>query len=85
MIGRQKISFESPRADGYSVVSVGIMPEIKIDGLTAGRGSYLAISKQIVTKFKRGLIKRITPKTFCKMFGYELYANSLATLLEGIN
>ena len=81
----KEIAVESMESSFYSAISAGIMPKIKIDGLTAGRGSYLAISKQIVTKFKRGLIKRITPKTFCKMFGYELYANSLATLLEGIN
>ena len=53
-------------------------------GLNAGRNSILAISKQIVTKFKRGVIRRITGTTFCKMFNYELYNNSLSAILEGI-
>lgn len=67
-----------------SAISVRTLPNIKIAGLTAGRNSISAISNQIVTKFKRGVIKRITVTTFCKMFSYELYNNSLTTILEGI-
>lgn len=79
-----KIAAESVISRSLSAISVGTLPNIKIAGLTAGRNSISAISKQIVTKFKRGVIKRITVTTFCKMFSYELYNNSLTTILEGI-
>lgn len=80
----KEITEGSLRSTLFSAISVGTLPNIKIAGLTAGRNSILAISKQIVTKFKRGVIRRITGTTFCKMFNYELYNNSLSAILEGI-
>ena len=80
----KEIKDASMKSAFLSAISVRTLPNIKIAGLTAGRNSISAISKQIVTKFKRGVIKRITVTTFCKMFSYELYNNSLTTILEGI-
>lgn len=39
---------------------------LKIQGITAGRGSYQAVWKQVVTKYNRGLIKNISLKTMGK-------------------
>lgn len=80
----KEIKDASLKSAFLSAISVSTLPNIKIAGLTAGRNSILAISKQIVTKFKRGVIRRITGTTFCKMFNYELYNNSLSAILEGI-
>ena len=41
-----------------------------------------AISKQIYTKFHRGIIKGISLKTFAKMFGVELYNGVAGNLME---
>jgi type VI secretion system secreted protein VgrG len=46
----------------------GIIPGLKIPGITKGRGSYNAIYKQMTTKFQNGTISSVTPKTAMKMF-----------------
>lgn len=50
-----------------SSATVRLFEAIPIKGLTSGRGSYSAITKQITTKFFNGTIKRITYNTFSKM------------------
>ena len=45
----------------------GFIPGVKIPGITSGRGSYNAIFNQISTKFRRGLISNLQPKTALKM------------------
>ena len=58
---------------------------IKIPGFISGRGSYKAVSSQIYTKFRRGLIKGITGKTFGKLWALDLYYGiGDAVLSEGI-
>ncbi len=54
--------------------AVGAIPGPKIKGITAGRGSYMAISKQIVTKFERNIISGFKSMTAFKMY----VANSLS-------
>ena len=44
-----------------------------IKGITYGRGSWSAISKQIFTKLKNGSIKNVSFKTLLKIFGESLY------------
>lgn len=46
----------------------GFIPGIKIQGVTAGRGSYNAIFRQIGTKFQNGTISNISSQTAGKMF-----------------
>ena len=67
---------------GLSALSAGIMGKIRISGLNVGRGSFVAIAKQINTKFQRGLINGITRKTFGKMFSHSLYESSAGIFLE---
>jgi type VI secretion system secreted protein VgrG len=47
--------------------ATGLVPGLKIPGLSAGRGSYTQVSKQIVTKLKDCTISSVRPQTAAKM------------------
>lgn len=47
--------------------ATGSIPGLKIPGVTAGRGSFLQVFKQIVTKAQNGTISDITTETAGKM------------------
>lgn len=49
---------------GFTFGNVG--KYIKIPGITSGKGSFMAVWKQIVTKAKKKLIKNVTAKTLMK-------------------
>lgn len=51
----------------FGAVTGGI-PGLKIPGITAGKGNFNAIYKQMVTKFKQGQIANVGAKTASKMF-----------------
>ncbi|MDG0888491.1 RHS repeat-associated core domain-containing protein [Acholeplasma manati] len=53
-------------------------------GNVSGRGSLNQVTRQIITKFNRGLIKNITCKTFGKMFAASLYYSSLGSVVNGV-
>ena len=61
-----QIMFVSTINGLISSAAGGLFEAIPIKGLTSGRGSYSAITKQITTKFFNGTIKRITYNTFSK-------------------
>ncbi len=66
------------KAGILSMVFVGVMnTQYAIKGLTFGRGSWSAISKQMYTKFRRNIIKKISGKTFGKMLGLSFYESSI--------
>ena len=66
------------KAGILSMVFVGVMnTQYAIKGLTFGRGSWSAVSKQIYTKFRRNLIIRIRGKTFGKMLGLSFYESTI--------
>ncbi len=48
---------------------------IEIEGINLGKNSYLSISRQVFTKFRKGTITRISDKTFMKIFKYKLVEN----------
>ena len=57
---------------------VGIVnAKYAIKSITFGRGSWSAVSKQIYTKFRRDIIKRISGRTFGKMLGLSFYESSM--------
>ena len=66
-----------------SMASVGIMSKIKIPTFNVGRGSASAVSKQVYTKFRRQIIRRISVKTYTKMLAVEAY-NSAAGNIIGL-
>ena len=47
---------------------LGTLPGLKIPGITAGRGNYNAIYKQMITKFETGQISKVSASTAQKMF-----------------
>lgn len=51
-------------AGGFAFGNVG--KYIKIPGITSGKGSFMSVWKQVVTKTQRGLIKNVTTKTLLK-------------------
>ena len=57
---------------------------IPIKGLTCGRGSSLAITKQITTKFFNGTIKRISYNTFSKILTYNILGNMIDAGVSGV-
>ena len=67
-----------------SVFADVIFRAIPIKGITSGRGSYKAIASQINTKFLRGIIKRISIKTFSKILAYNLMGAIIGTIYSGI-
>jgi len=54
-----------------------LFPGVRIPGITAGRGSFNQIYKQIVTKAQSGTISSITPQTAAKMFVGRAVATGL--------
>lgn len=78
------IVLSSVTAGAFSALSVGVMDKIRIIGLNAGRGSYSAVSKQMYTKFQRGIIESISIKTFGKMLVAEAYSGMLGSVFEEI-
>ena len=67
---------------GISMASVGIMSKIKIPSLNSGRGSMSAVSKQMYTKFRRQIIKRVSMRTFTKMLAVEAYNGAAGNIME---
>jgi type VI secretion system secreted protein VgrG len=47
--------------------ATGFIPGVRIPGITAGRGSYNSVFKQMTTKLQNGTIRRVTPCTAFKM------------------
>ncbi len=60
-----------------SSIGYAITKKIKIPKFNTGRGSYSAITKQIYTKLKNNIIKKISFNTLRKMFLVSLYESSL--------
>jgi hypothetical protein len=51
----------------------GFAPGLEVEGVTAGRNSYMSISNQIVTKFWRNEIGGITGRTAGNIFLGQTY------------
>ena len=60
--------------------ATALSSKIRVPGLNSGRGSYLSVSKQIITKFRKGTISRITLNTFSKI----LTLNLVESLADGV-
>ena len=62
--------FDAVTAIGDTAIgaATGLIPGVRIPGITAGQGSMNSIYKQIVTKATNGTISSITPTTAVKMF-----------------
>jgi RHS repeat-associated protein len=65
-----QIGFDSYSAIGDTLIgtATGFIPGAKINGITAGKGNYNSIYKQIVTKANNDTILSITTPTAVKMF-----------------
>nr|MDQ5839414.1 RHS repeat-associated core domain-containing protein [Acidobacteriota bacterium] len=48
-----------------------VIGDLKIPGINKGRGSFKAVERQIITKFERGQIRRISAKTAGKIITAE--------------
>lgn len=79
-------SLKAGAANGILTLALAGVVHINfaIKGVTYGRGSWSAITKQIYTKFRRDLIMRISGKTFSKMFGLSLYESWIDIVYSGI-
>jgi RHS repeat-associated protein len=62
----------------------GGIPGPAINGITASRGSFAAVTHMMVTNFQKGLANRMTSKTFGKIFMYNMVEWSVATAVEGM-
>ena len=81
---KDEILFASFANGAISALAFKFFELIKIPGLTSGKGSYKAISKQISTKFIRGIISSISFKTFSKIFTYNLAGTFTGILCSGL-
>jgi len=79
-----QIMFVSTINGLISSAAGGLFEAIPIKGLTSGKGSYSAITKQITTKFFNGTIKRITYKTFLKMLRYDVLGGMIGAGVSGV-
>ena len=79
-----QIMFVSTINGLISSATGGLFESIHIKGLTSGRGSYSAITKQITTKFFNGTIKRITYNTFSNMLTYNVLGNMIGAGVSGV-
>ena len=55
---------------------------IKIPGLSSGKGNWLSTAQQMYTKLQKGLIKKISMKTFSKIMVTEFYNASMSFLMN---
>lgn len=60
--------FVTGRGDTAIGAATGFIPGINVQGITAGRGSYNSIFKQMTTKASNGTIASMKPRTAAKMF-----------------
>lgn len=79
-----QIMFVSTINGLISSAAGGLFESIPIKGLTSGRGSYSAITKQINTKFFNETIKRISYNTFSKMLTYNMLGNMIGAGVSGV-
>ena len=63
---------------------VDLSPMIKIPGLSSGKGNWLSTAQQMYTKFQKGLIKKISMKTFSKIMVTEFYNASMSFFNEQV-
>ena len=56
---------------------------VKIPGLNSGRNSYSAITKQMITKFRKRIISKITFNTFSKILTVNLVENIIGAFASG--
>lgn len=61
--------------------AVSFIPDPKIQGITAGCGSAIAVSKQITTKFANEQIQNVTAQTATKMFAGQATMNILPSTM----
>ena len=64
--------------------ATAISNAIHIPGLNSGRGSYSAVSKQIITKFRNGTISRVSLNTFSKMLTLNLMGDVFGSTVNGL-
>jgi RHS repeat-associated protein len=57
----------------------GLIPTAKVTGITSGRGSFDAVSKQMYTKLENGTIRRVSVRTAGKMLGADLVGGAFRT------
>ena len=75
---KQLLNISTSRQEGFDLESLafdtligsatGLIPGLKIPGITQGKNSYNAIFKQMVTKFENATISNVSIKTALKMF-----------------
>ncbi|MCF6244406.1 MAG: RHS repeat-associated core domain-containing protein [Sulfurovum sp.] len=90
-ITKQVLKNETGKQCGYDITSLavdtalggatGVIPGMKIPGITAGKGSMNAIYNQMTTKLKNGQISTVTAKTASKMFAGRATQTAVA---EGV-
>ncbi|MFH1148210.1 MAG: SpvB/TcaC N-terminal domain-containing protein [Pseudomonadota bacterium] len=79
--GDQK-GIDLDRFSSETVISAaaGLVPGLRIPGITQGRNSYNAIYKQMITKFQNGTISKVTPETAIKMFVGDATDSSIGSI-----
>jgi RHS repeat-associated protein len=60
----------------------GLIPGPNIAGITSGRGSFAAVTAQMVTKMRKGLINQFTGKTFSKIVAHNVITDAYSTGIE---
>jgi len=65
--------------------ATGLIPGVKVPGITAGKGSFNSVFKQMVTKFNNGTISGVKLKTALKMFVGRSVDTSLLPGAVGAN
>jgi RHS repeat-associated protein len=59
------------------------LPNVKIPGVNAGKGSFQSVSNQIKTKLDNGTIKNVSAGTLGKIFANEVLSSSSENVAEG--
>ncbi len=77
------IFFTSFTLGTISGITAGVLDNVKIPGITSGRGSLSAVQKQINTKLVKGTIKNVSMNTIRKMALLEI-VNSIPSAIYGI-
>jgi RHS repeat-associated protein len=70
--------------DFFVGTALGKAPDLPLNGITKGRGSWAAVRKQVITKLRNGQIRNVSPKTAGKIVGSRVLGDSIGNGASGI-
>lgn len=78
----REVNYATVATDSLFGAAMGGVRGPRVSGITAGRNSFMAVTRQVTTKFERHAISAISPHTAGKMFVAQTIDSFVGALLE---